>query len=366
MVKGVDVYAAFSLPQVLRLLNGDLSRYPPLKVDLRELAKQQESSLPDFAEVKGQGAAKRALEVACAGGHNILMIGLPGAGKTMLVKRIPSILPPMSFPEALETTAIHSVCGLLKSDCSFLSRRPFRAPHHTISGAGLVGGGFQPRPGEVSLAHNGVLFLDELPEFERRVLEMLRQPSEEAEVTISRAARTLTFPARFTLATAMNPCPCGYWNSLVKECVCTPPQIQRYLAKISGPLLDRIDLHVDVPEVKYDELTRDPDGEPSQQIAERVRAARARQLRRFKGKKIFCNAQMGSSQIQQYCGLNGATKQLLQNAIQKLAFSARAYDRILKVARTIADLEGSDHLRSEDVAEAIQYRSLDRNFWEAS
>jgi len=271
----------------------------------------------------------------------------------------------MSFEEALETTAIHSVSGLLKGKHPFLTHRPFRAPHHTISGAGLVGGGSIPRPGEVSLAHNGVLFLDELPEFHRPVLEVLRQPLEESEITISRAARTLTFPARFMLAAAMNPCPCGYWNSVLKNCVCTPPQIQHYLSKISGPLLDRIDLHIDVPEVHHKELIKDPAGESSKVIARRVSKACQIQLQRFRSSKpsIFCNAQMGPAQLRKYCVLEDHIMTLLENAIQKLGFSARAYDRILKMTRTIADLDDSEKISSEHLSEAIQYRSLDRNFW---
>lgn len=362
VVDAVDVHPAISLPQVIELLNGGFEQYPAIKVDRPELGRDDAYRLPDFRDIKGQATARRALEIACAGSHNILMIGPPGAGKTMLAQCIPSILPAMSFDEALQTTTIYSVSGLLKGDRQFVTSRPFRAPHHTISAAGLVGGSAIPRPGEVSLAHNGVLFLDELLEFQRHVLEVLRQPLEEGAITISRAAGTLTFPAQFMLAAAMNPCPCGFWGSVLKECQCTPLQIQRYLSKLSGPLLDRIDLHIDVPEVGYRELVQDPKGEPSKAIARRVSQARKTQIRRYRTCNITCNAQMDPAQLRQHCVLDESAQALLENAIEKLGFSARAYDRVLKVARTIADLDGSKKLCSTQVAEAIQYRSLDRTW----
>ena len=361
-VRKIDVYCAARLPQVLELLNGN-RRQEPLKIDPGEEESEAESRYPDFSHVKAQQAAKRALEVSCSGGHNLLLIGPPGAGKTMLARRIPSILPSMSFSESLETTAVHSVCGLLNKSRSILARRPFRSPHHSISGAGLVGGGSPPRPGEISLAHNGVLFLDELPEFQRRVLETLRQPCEVGEVTISRAIRSLTFPSRFMLVAAMNPCPCGYANSLNRECVCSPLAIHRYLTRISGPFLDRMDLQVEVPEVPYADLAAQPSGEPSRSIAERVEQAREIQRDRFSGTPISCNAQMGAEEIQRFCTLTPGVKRLFDDALPRLGFSARAYDRILKMARTIADLAGSSNLTTSHVSEAIQYRSLDRSFW---
>ena len=320
--------------------------------------------VPDLGDVKGQEGAKRALEVAAAGGHNMLFVGPPGSGKSMLAKRIAGVLPPLSFEEALETTKIHSVAGILPGDAGLVTSRPFRAPHHTISDSALVGGGSLPRPGEISLAHHGVLFLDELPEFARNVLEVLRQPLEEGRVTISRSRMTVEFPSSFMLVCAMNPCPCGFYTDPNKECTCAPPQIQRYMAKISGPLLDRIDIHIEVPAVKYKELSSKTNGEKSEEIRRRVIQARQIQLERFKNlKHVFNNGDMGSKEVRTFCKLDEQGEELLKMAMTKLGLSARAYDRILKVSRTIADLEGSENILPQHISEAIQYRSLDRELW---
>jgi magnesium chelatase family protein len=362
VVQDVQVFGLRSLPEAVDLIN-ETREFTPAHVNTAQMLAQASQYPVDFRDVKGQLHAKRAIEVATAGGHNILMIGPPGAGKTMLAKRIPTILPPLSFDEAIQTTKIHSVAGVLEAGAGLVGTRPFRSPHHTISDAGLIGGGAVPRPGEVSLAHNGVLFLDELPEFQRNVLEVMRQPLEDGMVTIARAAMTLTFPARFMLAAAMNPCPCGFFNDPSRECTCTPPIIQRYVSKISGPLLDRIDIHIDMPAVRFQELRQDAGGETSDAIRARVIKTRERQLERYQGEKIYCNAQMSSRQIRKYCNIAPDSERLLESAMSRLGLSARAHDRILKVSRTIADMDGVEDISTAHISEAIQYRSLDRSYW---
>lgn len=364
IVDRLDVYGADSLRQVVGFLSGQESIQPTIVDTRAEFNRACGDWDFDFADVKGQENVKRAFEVACAGGHNILLVGAPGSGKSMMAKRLPSILPPLTLQEALETTKIHSVAGKLKRGQTLMANRPFRSPHHTISPVALVGGGTNPMPGEISLAHNGVLFLDEFPEFSRGVLEVMRQPLEDRTISISRARYSIDYPAGFMLVASMNPCPCGYYNHPTKECTCPPGAVQKYLGRISGPLMDRIDLQIEIMPVPFDELSSLNPGEPSEAIRRRVVAARNIQTQRFASEKgVHCNAQMTPRLQEKYCVLDDAGKKALRNAMDRFSMSARAYDRILKVARTIADLAGSPDIQAAHVREAISYRNLDRDTW---
>ncbi|MFW6043962.1 MAG: YifB family Mg chelatase-like AAA ATPase [Marinilabiliaceae bacterium] len=364
VVQGLEVYGVSSFHEVVDFLSGE-QKLDPVVVDTdAEFLKEQSKSDLDFADVKGQDSVKRALEVSAAGGHNLIMVGPPGSGKSMLAKRLPTILPPLTLDEALETTKIHSVAGKLNGHVSLLTRRPFRSPHHSVSDVALVGGGSFPQPGEISLAHNGVLFLDELPEFKRTVLEVMRQPLEDRTISISRARFTIDYPASFMMVASMNPCPCGFYNHPEKECVCSPGVVQKYLSRISGPLLDRIDLHIEVVPVPFNELAAKQTVENSATVRERVIKARAIQSERYKNQpNIHCNAQMSSKMLGKYANPDESGQAILKNAMEKLDLSARAYDRILKVSRTIADLEGSESIEAHHVAEGVQYRGLDRSGW---
>lgn len=363
VVEGIDAIGAGSLREVIAFLNGEAEIEPTLPRN-EEYEADETPFAEDFADVRGQAQAKRALEIAAAGGHNVIMIGAPGSGKTMLARRLPTILPPLMPEEALETTKIHSVAGKIGAERGLLTQRPVRAPHHLTSQAALIGGGQSPQPGEVSLAHNGILFLDELPEFGRNALEVLRQPLEEKKITVSRARYSVEYPANFTLIAAMNPCPCGYYNHPGKECTCSPGAVLRYMGRISGPLMDRIDLHVEVTPVAVGEMTALKGGEPSAEIRRRVVAARAIQTARFRGiEGVHTNAMMNAKMLRTYCRTDAAAQSLLERAMERLSLSARAYDRILKVARTIADLDGREQIEAGHIAEAINYRTLDRESW---
>ena len=363
IVQEIEILGVSNLSDVVDFFNGEKIIEPTIYTDEKKLDEIHPSGKIDFSEVKGQYKIKRAFEIAAAGGHNVILVGPPGAGKSMLAKRLPTILPPMSIEESLETTKIHSVAGKTAKKIGLITDRPFRKPHHTISDVALVGGGSYPQPGEISLAHNGVLFLDELPEYKRAVLEVMRQPLEDRSVTISRAKFTVDYPAGFMLIAAMNPCPCGYHNHPEKKCVCAPGAVEKYLNKISGPLLDRIDLHIEVTPISYDELSSQVQEETSSSIRDRVVTARKVQKNRYEklNTPIHSNAQMGSYELQTYCQLDESSRTILKNAMNKLGLSARAYDRIIKVARTIADLDGAEEIQTQHIAEAIQYRSLDRN-----